>query len=84
MMTLQILRKHIQSKHKSGFAELLKLSIRALKRKQPLQDGDTTEQPSTCKHGKIDSYMKERIKVWLSTDKRQQDWNETPAQMICF
>ena len=75
-------RKHIQSKRKSGFAELSNLSVRALKRKQPLQDGDTTEQPSTSKHRKIFSYMKER--KWLSTDKRQQDWNETPAQMICL
>ena len=52
------LRKHIQSKHKSTFAELSKLSPRASKRTQPLQDGETAEQPSTSKN----RFLHERCK----------------------
>ena len=76
------LRKHIQSKHKSAFSELSKLSPCVSKRKQALQDGDTAQQPSTSKYRKIDSYMKER--KWSSTDKRQKDYTEKLARMVCL
>ncbi len=53
------LRKHIQSKHKSAFAELCKITeSRASKKLQTIQSVETDDGPSTSKLQKIDRYLR--------------------------